>query len=78
MASRFLVGVAAVCAVSVLPQESMPQTGILDKWQHVAAYFVLMAASYRAYPPLARLEMPIAGGLVILGAVLEVIQSFLA
>ena len=73
----FWLGVAAICAVSLLPQEHVPQTGLIDKWQHVAAYFAVMAVSYPAYPPLFRLEVRAASGLIILGAVLELIQSFL-
>ena len=73
----FWLGVVAICVVSLLPQEHVPQTGLIDKWQHIAAYFVVMATSYPAYPPLRRCEVRIASALIFLGAALEVAQSFL-
>ena len=73
----FWFGVIAVCGVSLVPQQDLPQTGILDKWQHVAAYFVLMTASYPAYSPSRRRsEIGIGIGLCFLGAALEVAQSY--
>ena len=74
----FWFGVVAICGVSVVPQQELPQTGILDKWQHVAAYLVLMAVSYPAYARSGpRTELGIGVGLVVLGAALEVVQGLL-
>ena len=74
----FWFGVIVLCGVSLVPQQDLPQTGVLDKWTHVAAYFVVMAASYPAYlsaRPLS--EIAISIGLVVLGAALEIVQGFL-
>lgn len=76
----FWSGAAAVCAASLSPLLRSPLTGpgsplpgILDKVQHVAAYFLLMAVSYPAYRE-PRLELRIAAGLTAMGLVLEAAQ----
>lgn len=76
----FWSGVIAVCAASLAPLLRSPLTGpgnplpgVTDKFQHVAAYFVLMAVSYPAYREL-RFELRIAAGLTALGLALEMAQ----
>ncbi len=70
----FWSGVAAVCTMSLLPQQVLPRPGVSDKLLHLAAYFVLMAASYPAYGTRAG-ERRIVAGLVVLGLALELVQT---
>ena len=70
----FWAGVAAVCAASLAPQQVLPRPGVSDKLLHLAAYFVLMAASYPAYGTRAA-ERRIVAGLVVLGLALELVQT---
>ena len=74
----FWAGVVAVSLVSVTPRDQLPPIGIdlWDKLQHVLAYAVLSGLAGQAYAArkyLAHLFL----GLVALGGVLEVIQSFI-
>ncbi len=70
----FWSGVAAVCTVSLLPQQVLQRPGVSDKLLHLAAYFVLTAVSYPAYPTRAG-ERRIVAGLVVLGLALELVQT---
>ncbi len=70
----FWSGVAAVCTMSLLPQQVLPRPGVSDKLLHLAVYFVLMAVSYPAYPTRVA-ERRIVVGLVVLGLALEVMQT---
>lgn len=70
----FWSGVAAVCALSLLPQQALPRPGVSDKLLHLAAYFVLMAVSYPAYGR-GTGERRIVAGLVVLGLALELVQT---
>lgn len=72
----FFVGLLAVVALSVIPQEAKPDTGMSGKLNHIAAYAVLSLAGgigYRGRQPL----FVMAAGLVLLGAGLEFVQAFL-
>ena len=65
----------AVGAVSLLPREALPETGMWDKLEHAAAYAILCVIGVVSYPrKRARLALPI--GLVLCGAALELLQSF--
>ena len=37
----FFVGLVAVVALSLLPQDIVPETGLWDKWNHTLAYAAL-------------------------------------
>ena len=37
----FIVGLAAVAALSLLPHATLPDIRVWDKWQHLAAYAAL-------------------------------------
>ena len=41
--SAFLIGLVAVIALSLVPQETLPETGTWDKLNHALAYGVLAA-----------------------------------
>ncbi len=70
----FWSGVAAVCTLSLLPQQALPRPGVSDELLHLTVYFVLMAVSYPAYPTRVA-ERRIVAGLVVLGLALEVLQT---
>ena len=70
----FCIGLVAVIALSLLPQETLPETGTWDKFNHALAYAVLAVSGGIGYKGLRSLLM--AGlGLVVLGAGLELAQS---
>ena len=70
----FYCAVAAVVYVSLLPSEALVPTVFWDKLEHAAAYCVLGILGYAAYRnPTHRL--PVAIGLVALGAALELAQT---
>ena len=72
----FIVGVPAVIAFSLLPQETLPETGTWDKLNHVVAYAALTVAGglgCKGWRPLLVVGM----GLLMLGASLELAQAAL-
>ena len=70
----FYSAVAAVIYVSVLPSEALVPTVFWDKLEHAAAYFVLGLLGAAAYRNPAH-RLPLAVGLVTLGAALEIAQT---
>lgn len=72
----FYLGVLVVVGLSLVPQESMPATGLWDKANHTLAYGVLAATGCVAHRGL-RAWVQVAVGLLILGALLELAQSVL-
>lgn len=72
----FYFGLFLVVVLSVIPQDAMPQTGIWDKANHVAAYTALAVAGGIGFRG-RRSLMLVAACLFLLGAGLEVVQSFL-
>ena len=71
-----IVGVPAVIALSLLPQEVLPETGTWDKLNHVVAYAALTVAGglgFKGWRPL----LVVGLGLLILGGGLEVAQAVL-
>lgn len=74
--AAFPIGLLLVVALSLIPQEAMPPTGLWDKANHVLAYAALAATGSLAYRGV-RSWVLVAVGLLILGAALEVVQSAL-
>ncbi len=72
----FFVGLPTVVALSVLPPDSIPATGLSDEFAHLAAYAVLALAggiAFRGAPSLFLLAV----GLLALGGGLELVQAFI-
>ena len=70
----FFVGLVAVVALSLLPQDIVPETGLWDKWNHTLAYAALAlsgGAGFKGWRSL----LAVAIGLAVLGAGLELAQS---
>ena len=74
--TAFYLGLLLVIALSLIPQEAMPPTGLWDKANHTLAYSVLAATGCVAHRGI-RAWVLVAAGLLILGAALEVVQSVL-
>ena len=68
----FWAGLVAVAALSLLPQSDVPKTGLLDKWEHAAAYAALMASGAIGFTWRWRL----AAALFAFGGLMEIAQSF--
>ena len=73
----FVVGLLAVIALSVLPQDVLPDPGTWDKLNHAMAYGVLALAGGLGFRGLRSLLL-IGIGLLILGIALEIAQAALA
>ena len=72
--TRFVIfGVAAalVAALSLIPQEELPPTGLSDRWHHLLAYGGLTLIGVWTYGASTRLAIV----LVLYGAVIEVLQG---
>lgn len=72
----FVIGLAAVAALSLLPHDSLPDIRIWDKWQHLAAYAALSftgcgGASTR------RGRWVVGFGVAAYGGALEIAQTFI-
>jgi VanZ family protein len=63
--------VALVVAASLAPAANLPATGISDKTSHLAGYAALALWFAPLFP---RRRLPVAAGLIALGAGLEVVQ----
>jgi len=72
--SAFFIGLVAVIALSLLPQETIPETGLWDKWNHTLAYAVLALSGGVGFKGWRSL-LTVGIGLVVLGAGLELAQS---
>ncbi len=72
--TAFFIGLVAVAALSLLPQETIPETGLWDKWNHTLAYAVLALAGGVGFQGWRSMLM-VGIGLVVLGAGLELAQS---
>ena len=70
----FFVGLVVVIALSLLPQETRPETGLWDKWEHFLAYGVLALVGGIGFIGWRSL-LTVGIGLVVLGAGLELAQS---
>ena len=70
----FCIGLVAVIALSLLPQETLPETGTWDKLNHALAYAVLAVAGGLGFKG-GRSLLMVGLGLVVLGAGLELAQS---
>ncbi len=68
------IGLMAVIALSLLPQETLPETGTWDKLNHALAYGVLAVLGGLGFKGWLSLLM-VGIGLVLLGAGLELAQS---
>ena len=71
----FSAGVLAVIALSLFPHETIPETGMWDKLNHALAYGVLAVVGGLGFKGWRSLLM-MGIGLVVLGAGLELAQSF--
>ena len=74
--TAFYLGLLLVIALSLLPPDAMPPTGLWDKASHTLAYTVLAATGCIAHRGI-RAWVLVAAGLLILGAALEIVQSAL-
>jgi VanZ family protein len=72
--TAFFIGLVAVIALSLLPQETLPETGLWDKWNHTLAYGVLALSGGVGFQGWRSMLM-VGIGLVALGAGLELAQS---
>lgn len=72
----FAAAIAAIGWASLVPQETRPQTGFWDGWEHLAAYFVLGIAGLIAYPA-ARNRMIVIAAIILYGISLEIAQGIL-
>ena len=70
----FFIGLVAVITLSLLPQETLPETGMWDKLNHALAYGVLAVVGGFGFKGWRSLLM-VGSGLVLLGAGLELVQS---
>ena len=70
----FFIGLVAVIALSLMPQETIPETGLWDKWNHTLAYAILALSGGIGFQGWRSLLM-VGIGLVVLGAGLELAQS---
>ncbi len=72
--TAFFIGLMAVIALSLLPQENLPETGMWDKLNHALVYGVLAVLGGFGFKGWRSLLM-VGIGLVVLGAGLELAQS---
>ena len=72
--AAFFLGIAIVTLLSLLPQESLPQSGLSDKLEHLLAYAVLCVAGCWAFPDKIQRILIF---LVLYGVVLELLQSLI-
>ncbi len=72
--TAFFIGLVAVIALSLLPQETLPEIGTWDKLTHALAYGVLAVVGGFGFKGWRSLMM-VGLGLVVLGAGLELAQS---
>ena len=70
----FVIGLVAVIALSLLPQEIVPETGLWDKWNQTLAYALLALTGGVGFEGWRSLRV-VGIGLVVLGAGLELAQS---
>ncbi len=70
----FAIGVLAVIALSLIPKEALPETGIWDKLHHFLAYGCLAVSGGLGFVGWRRM-IAVGIGLVILGGSLEVAQA---
>ncbi len=73
----FSIGLIAVIALSVMPQGTVPDPGISDKFAHFAAYAALALAGGIAYRGSRSVFILVAAGLLLLGIGLEFVQAFI-
>lgn len=71
----FLVGLAAVMVLSLVPQDMVPSTDVSDKVNHLAAYGALAFAGAIGFRGRRTLVL-LAAGLLALGGALEIAQGF--
>ena len=73
--SAFAVGTIGIVIVSLLPAEELPSLGLWDKLEHAVAYAVVAALGGLAWAGRTRAWAAIGVSLVLLGVVLEILQS---
>lgn len=70
----FLVSGGAIGFLSLLPVSSLPETGVWDKLEHLAAYGWLVVPGLWAFPQKQNVPRLVAG-VIFYGIMLEVLQS---
>jgi VanZ family protein len=73
--SAFTISTIGIVVVSLLPAEELPSLGLWDKLEHALAYAVVAALGGLAWAGRSRAWAAIGVFLVLLGIVLEVLQS---
>ncbi len=73
----FSIGLVSAIVLSLLPQETLPETGMWDKMNHALAYGVLAVLGGFGFKGWRSLLM-VGIGLVLLGAGLELAQSVIS
>jgi VanZ family protein len=68
----FIFGLVSIGVLSLLPQEALPDTGVSDKLEHLAAYAILCLVGQYAFDGRVR---RLAIGLILYGVLLEGLQS---
>ena len=71
----FTAGIIAVSVLSLVPRTAMPGIEVWDKLEHTLAYLALAVTGAIAFPGRRRLAW-LGLGLLILGCLLEVTQTF--
>ncbi len=71
----FWCAVIAVGLVSLLPRETLPETGLWDKLEHAAAYAILCVIGVVSYPR-KRTHLVLLIGLAMYGPALAWLPSF--
>lgn len=69
----FATMAAAIGVLSLLPLETLPETGAWDKLEHLLAYGLLAGVGTSAFP---KRPVLLITGLIFYGGTLEVLQSF--
>lgn len=71
----YLVAVAVVAGLSLMPQELLPHVDLWDKLQHLSVYAVVAVLAGAGFPH-ARSRWHAALSLVVIGCMLEIGQAF--
>jgi VanZ family protein len=73
--AAFATALAALAVVLLLPGPDLPNLGLWDKLEHAIAFAVPALLGFLAFPS-SRHAWPLAFGLIMFGAVCEVLQTF--
>ncbi len=73
--AAFGIGLAILLVSSLAPADVLPETGLVDKWEHLLAYALLMTTLGIAAPAQRSHVIGVAA-LFVLGIAIEVLQGF--